>query len=115
MLNKIYGIANEDLNTISKNNSLSRTGIKHGVSKYMYIFSSCPDFFNRMTLFIAKMIEDDCLEAHHLDDQGNLVYDIKTYQLPLDMGSRALILFTKQKETSKIYPRKYAIIKKKPL
>ena len=53
MLNKIYGIANEDLNTISKNNSLSRTGIKHGVSKYMYIFSSCPDFFNRMTLFIA--------------------------------------------------------------
>ena len=77
MLNKIYGIANEDLNTISKNNSLSRTGIKHGVSKYMYIFSSCPDFFNRMTLFIAKMIEDDCLEAHHLDDQGNLVYDIK--------------------------------------
>lgn len=45
----------------------------------------------------------------------DLVYDIKTYQLPLDMGSRALILFTKQKETSKIYPRKYAIIKKKPL
>ena len=45
----------------------------------------------------------------------DLVYDVKTYQLPLDMGSRALILFTKQKETSKIYPRKYAIIKKKPL
>jgi len=76
MLNKLYGMANEDLNNISKNNSLSRTGIKHGFSKYMYIFSSCPDFFNRMTLFVAKMIEDGCLDAHKLDENGNLQYDI---------------------------------------
>lgn len=77
MINKLYGIANEDLNNISKNNSLARTGLKLGLSKYMYIFSSCPDFFNRMSLFIAKMIEDDCLEAHELDVEGNLVYNIK--------------------------------------
>lgn len=77
MLNKTYGLANEDLNRISQTNSLSRTGLKHGLSKYMYIFSSCPDFFNRMSLFIAKMIEDGCFDAHELNKDGNLVYDIK--------------------------------------
>ena len=77
MLNKTYGIANEDLNMISKNNSLSRTGLKHGFSKYMYIFNSAPDFFNRMSLFTAKMIEDGCFDAHSIDKEGNLVYDIK--------------------------------------
>lgn len=77
LLNKLYGIANEDLNTISKKNSLSRTGLKHGLSKYMFIFSSAPDFFNRMGLFVAKMIEDGCFDAHSVDKDGNLVYDIK--------------------------------------
>lgn len=77
LLNKKYGMANEDLNNISKNNSLSRTGMKHGLTKYMYIFSSAPDFFNRMSLFIAKMIEDGCFDAHSVDENGNLKYDIK--------------------------------------
>ena len=56
---------------------MSRTGVKHGLSKYMYIFSSCPDFFNRMSLFIAKMIEDGSFDAHSVDKDGNLVYNIK--------------------------------------
>ena len=77
LLNKTYGIANEDLNRISITNSMSRTGVKHGLSKYMYIFSSCPDFFNRMSLFIAKMIEDGSFDAHSVDKDGNLVYNIK--------------------------------------
>ena len=76
VINKTYGIANEDLNTIVEKNSLQRTGIQRGLSKYLYIFNSAPDFFNRMTLFIGKMLEDGCFDAHHLDKDGNLVYDI---------------------------------------
>jgi len=41
----------------------------------MYIANSAPDYFNRLCLFIAKMIEDGCWEAHSLDEKGNLVYD----------------------------------------
>ena len=77
LINKLYGIANEDLNMISRNNSLSRLGVKHGLSKFMYIWSSCPDFFNRMTLFIAKMIEEGCFDAHFIDKDRMIAYDIK--------------------------------------
>jgi hypothetical protein len=76
-LNKTYGIANEDLNQIVKTNSLSRTGIKNGLSKYMFIFNAAPDFFNRMTLFIAKMLQDGSFDAHYVDENGILKYDIK--------------------------------------
>lgn len=74
-INKIYGIANEDLNRTVDNSTLQRTGLSHNLSKWMYIANSAPDYFNRMTLFIAKMMEDGCFEAHTLDEKGNLVYD----------------------------------------
>ena len=75
LVNKKYGIANEDLNTIVEKNSLQRTGIQRGLSRYLYIFNSAPDFFNRMTLFIGKMLEDGCFDAHYVDEDGNLQYD----------------------------------------
>ncbi len=40
---------------------------------------------------------------------------IYEYELPADMGSRALLEFTKSKATNIKYPRKYADIKKKTL
>lgn len=40
---------------------------------------------------------------------------VNEYDLPLDMGKRSIIVFTKKQKTNKIYPRKYAMIKKKPL
>jgi hypothetical protein len=43
----------------------------------MFMFQTCPDFFNRMSLFVAKMIEDGCFDAHYLDQNGMLKYDIK--------------------------------------
>lgn len=76
-LNKIYGIANEDISQTVNNSMTSRHGILANLSKYMYIFNSAPDYFNRLTLFIAKMMEDGCFEAHSLDKDGNLVYDFK--------------------------------------
>lgn len=76
-INKLYGIANSDLNYTSKNASLSRLGKFNNMSKWMYIAQSAPDYFNRLTLFIAKMIEDGCFEAHSLDENGKLVYDWK--------------------------------------
>lgn len=76
-LNKIYSIANEDINRTSEGSSNSRFGVLGNVTHYMYLPSSAPDYFNRLTLFIAKMMEDGCWEAHSLDENGNLVYDFK--------------------------------------
>lgn len=76
-INKLYGIANEDLNRVVENSTLQRVGIANNFSRWMYIANSAPDYFNRLTLFIAKMIEDGCLDAHSLDAEGNLKYDWK--------------------------------------
>lgn len=76
-LNKIYGIANEDISQTVNNSINGRHGVLSNFSKYMYLFNSVPDYFNRLTLFIAKMMEDGCFEAHQLDEDGNLVYDFK--------------------------------------
>jgi len=56
---------------------MSRVGRVSNHSKWMYIAQSAPDYYNRMTLFIAKMMEDGCWEAHTLDENGNLIYDWK--------------------------------------
>jgi len=56
---------------------LSRHGILANPSKWMYIANSAPDYFNRLTLFVAKMMEDGCFEAHSLDENGMLKYDFK--------------------------------------
>lgn len=76
-LNRYYGIANWDLNRTVKNSALSRMGKFDNMSKWMYIAQSAPDYYNRMTLFIAKMIEDGCFEAHTLDKYGVISYDWK--------------------------------------
>ena len=75
-LNKIYGIANEDISQTVNNSINGRHGVLSNFSKYMYLFNSVPDYFNRLTLFVAKMMEDGCFEAHTLDEDGNL--SIKT-------------------------------------
>lgn len=76
-LNKIYGIANEDINQTVNTSMTNRHGVLANLSKYMYIFNSAPDYVNRLTLFVAKMMEDGCFEAHYLDERGNLKYDFK--------------------------------------
>ena len=76
-LNKIYSIANEDISRTVENSMLSRHGMLANLSKYMYLANSAPDYFNRLTLFVAKMMEDGCFEAHSLDKDGMLKYDFK--------------------------------------
>lgn len=76
-INRLYGIANEDLMKTSVNASMSRIGVLNNSSRWMYIAQTAPDYYNRMTLFIAKMIEDGCFEAHTLEKDGTLKYDWK--------------------------------------
>lgn len=37
--------------------------------------NTAPDYVNRLTLFVAKMIHDGCYDAHYVDKNGAFVYD----------------------------------------
>ena len=41
----------------------------------MYSTLRCPDFLNRMTLFVAKCIHDGVWDAFSLNNNGQLIYD----------------------------------------
>lgn len=75
-LNELYGINDMDMNTYVDRISSGRKGLWN-MENWMFKFASRPDFYNRMTIFTAQMMGDGCLEAHHINEKGELVYDWK--------------------------------------
>lgn len=75
-INYFYGINDSDLNSLSDVNSADNYGIASTGSRNLYYFSTRPDWYLRNNLFIGSMMEDGCFEAHYLDENGNVKYDI---------------------------------------
>lgn len=75
-INALYGINNMDINRLVENMSRNNGGLFGFKSGAMYWFSYAPDYFNRMTIFIAQMKHDGCFDAHSMVD-GKMVYDFK--------------------------------------
>lgn len=73
-LNELYGINDMDMNTYIDRISSAKKGIWN-MSNFLFKFASRPDFYNRMVIFTCQMMGDGCLEAHHLDSDGRLIYD----------------------------------------
>lgn len=67
-LNHFYRFANMDVNTIAQKLQSDRRGLLKGTGRYMYMCNTIPDYFNRLVLFVAKMIHDGSYEAHTLED-----------------------------------------------
>ena len=77
-VNAFYGINDMDAASFVENNSSNNHGIFNFFGKFAYKFSSRPDFYNRMTIFVAQMMKDGSWEAHSVDPKTNqLVYDWK--------------------------------------
>lgn len=74
-INIHYRFANLDMNTYSKKLQTNRRGIFMGISKYMYSMNTIPDYYNRLSLFLAKMMHDGSYEAHSINENGLLIYD----------------------------------------
>lgn len=74
-LNHFYSFANMDLNTYSRKIQSNRRGLFMGLSPYMYACNTVPDYYNRMVLFIAKMIHDGSYDAHYVTESGEIKYD----------------------------------------
>lgn len=75
-INELYGINDMDMNTYIDRISSARKGIWNA-ENFMFKFASRPDFYNRMAIFTTQMMGDGCLEAHSINEKGELVYDWK--------------------------------------
>ena len=69
-MNREYGLNDMDMNVYSER-------LTHGQSFWQraaFYFASRPDYFNRMTIFVANMKADGVFDAHRMED-GRMVYD----------------------------------------
>lgn len=73
-LNHFYRFANMDINSMSQKVQTDRRGVVRGLGRWMYACNTIPDYYNRLSLFMAKMIHDGSYQAHSFVD-GKLVYD----------------------------------------
>lgn len=73
-LNRVYRIANADLNQMAKKVKYDRLGLNF-LSDNLYWCSTAPDYVNRLSIFIAKMKKDGSFVAHSINEDGELVYD----------------------------------------
>lgn len=71
-----YRLSNTDVGRISERAKSARNGI-YNWDNWAYGTLRSPDFLNRMTLFVARCMEDGCWEAQSLNDNGDLVYNWK--------------------------------------
>lgn len=81
-LNALYGINDMDINTYIDRIKSDQFGLMN-FSNFLMKFASRPDYYNRMTIFVAKMLAEGSLDvneelsAHTLNKNGELVYDVK--------------------------------------
>lgn len=77
-INAEYQMANAGINEIEELINSAKTGALNFESDLLYIFNKIPDYFHRMSIFIAKMLHDGSWYSHHLNDEGVLVYDFNS-------------------------------------
>ena len=74
-LNNIYRINDRDLNNMGDSLAYDHHGVLNIGMRMLYINTTSPDWFNRMTMLVAKMMADGSWEAHRVGDDGNVQYD----------------------------------------
>lgn len=72
--NRLYGVNDMDMNTYIDKIKTDQNGI-FNFNNFLFKFASRPDYYNRMTIFVAKMINEGSYEAHKINSKGVLEYD----------------------------------------
>ena len=73
-LNELFGINDMDMNSYIDRISTAKKGVWNA-DNLMFKFASRPDYYNRMTIFLAQMMGDGCLDAVSINSEGQLEYD----------------------------------------
>lgn len=71
-----YRLSNTDVGRIAERAKTQRNGI-FSYDNALYSTLRSPDFLNRMTLFVARCMQDGVWEAFSIDKNNNLVYNWK--------------------------------------
>lgn len=72
----MYRLSNTDVGRIAERSKTGRNGIANWQNG-LYFTLRGPDFLNRMTLFVARCMQDGVWNAYSIDKNGNLKYDWK--------------------------------------
>lgn len=75
-LNMQYGMNDMDMNVFIDRVKTDNTGLFTHFWDTGFRFASRPDYYNRMTIFVAQMKADGCFDAHVKKD-GQWIYDWK--------------------------------------
>ena len=73
-LNELYRMANMDTGQLAEKMIISKKGITQFGSRWFLWFMGAPDYMNRMSFMVAKMLKDGSWAAHKMVD-GQLIYD----------------------------------------
>lgn len=77
LLNELYALANMDLRNMVKNTISYKNGIIGGFSRYSGWALTAPDYWNRMSIFLAQMIHDGTFDAHYIDKDSDGIERLK--------------------------------------
>lgn len=77
MLNELYGMANMSITEIPEQTTSNKTGVFATFSRWMSWALTAPDYWNRMTMFIAQMMHDGTWNAHTIEEDENGVKRLK--------------------------------------
>lgn len=77
LLNEFYGMANMSITEIPEQATSNKTGVFATFNRFMSWSLTAPDYWNRMSMFIAQMIHDGCWDAHELVESKDGVRELK--------------------------------------
>lgn len=75
-MNQTYMVSTMDIKQLADRSMVGQNGFFTFRGEQLYAFNALADYYNRMSLFVARMIQDGSLDAHKLKD-NKLVYDWK--------------------------------------
>lgn len=117
-LNEYYRLNGMDVNAMVHKMSESEYGMMNFKSNFLYFFSSAPDYYNRMAIFIAQAVKDGVLDINMIGkmntDKSALTYNKATDKLDYDPSrdKRFNILFDSAADkSSDEYKRQEALYK----
>ena len=65
------------MNIVPEKFAADRFGLYNVTKQLLYTTSTAPDYYNRMTIFVACMIKDGCYDAHKMGPDGQVIYDME--------------------------------------
>lgn len=73
-INDFYGLNDRDMNVLVDRLKTGQYSFWN-MDSFLFRFASRPDYYNRLTVFEARMRGDGCWDAHSLDENGKFIYD----------------------------------------